>query len=159
MPILWQKRLYNEANKTHSSIGSYFPWFSRALSSDFDKFLRFEITLRHLQIPRGDAISGNKTWPFTNRRGHRSLESGFLPRIPLDLSTSISIRSLGQTSGNSGVHCGLSPFNGTRNTVPSLRLSRLLDSKWKMVRDEMGCFPAASRTARFQNVADRLSAR
>lgn len=61
MSILWQKRLYNEANETRPSIGSYFPRFSRALSSDFDKFLRSEITLRHLQIPRGDAISGNKT--------------------------------------------------------------------------------------------------
>lgn len=36
----------------------------------------------NLKVPWGDAISGNKTWPFTDRRGYRSLESGFLLESP-----------------------------------------------------------------------------
>jgi len=55
---------------------------SRTLSSDFDKFLHSQITSRHLKVPQGEAISGSKTWPFTDRRGYRSLESGFLLESP-----------------------------------------------------------------------------
>jgi len=52
-------------------------WFSHALFG----FWQISSLSDNLKVPWGDAISGNKTWPFTDR-GYRSLESGFLLESP-----------------------------------------------------------------------------
>lgn len=106
--------------------------FSRTFSSDFDKFLRSQITSRHLKVPRGDAISRNKTWPFTDRRGYRSLESGFLLE---SLSTyrrpSPSARPAERLENRGALWSIFIQWN----TQYGLRLSipRLSDSKWETV--------------------------
>lgn len=147
-------------NKTrvNPSIGSSLSRFSRALSSDFDKFLRSPITPRHPEIPRGDAIFGNKRDRSPIVGGIAVSNRDFFPESPPTyrrLSPSaLSAKRLETRGALWSISIQWNAQYGS-----SRRLSQLLASKWKMVRDEMGGFPAATRAARFQNVADRLSAR
>lgn len=111
---------------------------SRTLSSDFDKFLRSRITSRHLKVPRGDVISGNKTWPFTDRRGYRSLKSGFLLESPSTYRRpSPSARPAERLETRAALWSIFIQWNAQYG--PRLSVPQLLDLKWK-TRDRREVF-------------------
>lgn len=152
-------RKFLQPDEQNASIGSSLPRFSLALSSDFDKFLRSPITPRHPEIPRDATLSlGIKRDRSPIVGGIAVSNRDFFPESPSTYRRPSPSALSAKRLETRGALWSIS-IQWKAQYCPSRRLSRLLDSKWKMVRDEMGGFPAATRTARFQNVADRLSAR
>jgi len=117
----------------------------RSLSLDFDKFLRSQMTPVTSRSRMATLSPGIK-------RDHSPIVSqsriGISFRIPLDLSMSISIHPSRPNVWKAEVHCGPSPFNGTRNTACPFHPAVTRDSGWKTACDEIEGSPRRGNACR-----------